>query len=330
MIAGTVPGRLASRQDLVNDADEPLIGAVVLNWNGLQDTLECIASLHRSTYRNIQIIVVDNASTDGSQHVLQRCHEVTILLRSRKNVGYAGGNNIGIRWALDHGAEYVWVLNNDTVVHPDAASHLIARMRQDPSIGICGSTLVYHDDRDTIQALAGAHYCPWTTRIAYVGQGRKLHERPNSPSIVESQLDYVHGAAAFGRTACLDAIGLMREDYFAFFEELDWASRLKGRFRLGWSPESVVFHKEGRTTGTNRDPSRRSQFADYYGMRNRILYTRRHHPVALPLVMGVVPIAIANRLLRRQLGHIPTLLTGAIDGLIGRDSWTRLRSPRRT
>lgn len=166
------------------------------------------------------------------------------------NLGFAGGNNVGLRYALARGdMKAAWLLNNDTVVEPKSLSALEERMAADQKIGMCGSVLVDYNRPDTIQALGGAWYSPWTTRAFHLGAGERFPESiPRDPSVVEGRTTYVVGASMLVSAAFLRVVGLMQEDYFLYGEEIDWAARGRGLFRLGFAPASVVYHKVGAST----------------------------------------------------------------------------------
>ena len=115
---------------------EPSVFIVVLNWNGLADTLECVRSLDAIEYQNRTVVVVDNGSANAEADQLEAARPGLIVLRSRENLGYAGGNNLGIRLALERGADYVWLLNNDTIVNPGCVTELVATGERDPQAGI--------------------------------------------------------------------------------------------------------------------------------------------------------------------------------------------------
>lgn len=291
----------------------PRVAVVVLNWNGKDDTLACLDSLARVAYEPLDVLVVDNASSDDSETAIRTAFPDLELIQTGRNLGYAGGNNVGIRRALELGADYIWILNNDTVVNPEAIDHLVARMESDPSLGICGSSLLYHDDPQIVQAYGGARYNRWTSRTRYLGQFESYDPEIDATA-VELALDMVSGAAAFVRRAFVEEVGLMCEDYFLYFEEIDWATRARGRFGLGVAPKSVVWHKEGKSAGTHREEWKRSELADYYGIRNRFLFTRKHHPLLLPAMYLTLPAAILNRFRRRQWARLPTLLRAAFLG----------------
>ena len=283
----------------------PVVFIVVLNWNGWRDTHACLGSLGRLDYPNAHVVVVDNASEDGSETRLRELHPELTLLQSGANLGFAGGNNIGLRYALEHGADYVWLLNNDTLVEPGALTVLVEKMRRDPGLGLCGSTLLYEAQRDTVQALGGARYNRWLGTVAHVGQ-HQPRTKPIDERAVEKQIDYLVGASMLASRSFLEQIGPLQDDYFLYFEELDWAARARGRFRLGYASKSVVYHKEGSSIGGNdRAKDIKSYTADLYALKNRVRFTRRFYPYALPTVYLGLLVALLNRVRRRQWDRVP-------------------------
>jgi len=278
----------------------PLVFIVILNWNGWRDTHACLASLTGLDYPNYRVVVVDNASEDGSEERLRALHPELTLLQSGANLGFAGGNNVGLRYALAGGAEYVWLLNNDTLVEADALTQLVTKMRREPDLGLCGSTLVYEAERDRVQALGGARYNRWLGAVRHLGQ-HQARTHPIDEGAVERQLDYLIGASMLASRPFLEQVGLLQEDYFLYFEELDWAARARGRFRLGYAAKSIVLHKEGSSIGgTGRAKAQKSYTADLYALKNRVRFTRRFYPYALPTVYLGLVVALINRLRRRQ------------------------------
>ena len=219
-----------------------------MNWNGWRDTDACLESLARLEYTNYQIVVVDNASADGSEEKLRERHPELTLLQSGANLGFAGGNNVGLRYALDRGAEYVWLLNNDTLVEPDALTQLVAKTQREPALGLCGSTLLYEAQRDTVQALGGAHYNRWLGTVAHLGQHEPWPQKLDTEKLerrVEGRLSYLIGASMLASRRFLETVGLLQPDYFLYFEELDWAARARGRFRLGYAASKYRLSQGG-------------------------------------------------------------------------------------
>ena len=234
-------------------------------------------------------------------------HDVPlVLIHTGGNLGFAGGNNVGLRYALGRpDIDAVWVLNNDTVVHRDAARELIGEVQREPGIGICGSTLLYYDRPERVQALGGASYNAWLALPAHIGESRPAADLPAADEVVR-RMAYVTGASMLATRPFLEEVGLMEEEYFLYFEELDWARRAAGRFRMGYAPGSIVYHKEGRSIGT-RGAGQKSALADFYFMRNRLLVTRRHFPRRLLTVRMALLLALANRVRRRQWDRVPMI-----------------------
>jgi len=337
----------------------PKVSIIVLNWNGWQDTIECLESLFRLDYPSFQIILCDNASTDGSIEQIKAWaqgevlatvrnedlayltvppvpkpilfREFTadlkwkdisnltpdlVLIQTGGNLGFAGGNNVGLRFALAQSdCDLAWLLNNDTIVAPDALLALVERMRQRPDVGICGSTLLYYNEPETVQALGGSIYSRWTARGGHLGGGTK-YDRFSSHEWVESRMNYVVGASMLVRRKFIEEVGLMSENYFLYFEEIDWATRGKGRFQLAFAPKSIVYHKEGASIGTGRTTTLQSKTSEYYATRNRVLFTARFFPLALPSVIAAICLSTLHRLIHLRIGNALVVLKACFDAAL--------------
>ena len=279
----------------------PRVAVVLVNWNGWQDTIACLDSLLPTLAPGSRVLVCDNASADQSLLHLTRWAQdklgatgfavqdrvtaeqggsqhdpALILVDTHANLGFAGGNNVGIRYALAAGFDYVWLLNNDTVVDNSTASALLQRMQQDPRIGMCGSTMFYFDQPQIVQCLAGSAF-DFTRAIGQpIGFGKPFDPATSIDS-VETHLAHISGASMMVSRAFLETVGLMDEGYFLYFEEIDWAIRAKGRFTMGWAPLSFVWHKEGGSIGSSHR-SRPSDTSLAYICANRLRFTRRRVP----------------------------------------------------
>lgn len=307
------------------DYDRP-VWIIVLNWNGAEDTINCIDSLLSMTHTGWRLAVCDNASSDDSLPQLRAAlserfdadwiempeAEVgkalpvsrAVLIRNAGNYGYAGGNNVGMRLALlDPAMTHCWVLNNDTEVTADALAEVMAHATQHPQQGIIGSTLIYHDRREIMQAAGGAQYNRWTGMVRMVGH---LQPASNTAMFAETHLDFVIGAAMLINRPWLEQVGLMDPSYFLYMEEIDYCRKGVGRFDLGYAPASIVCHKEGGSTGGKRATI--SELADFYNIRNRLRITWRHFPYAMPTVMGGLLITVANRIRRRQWDRVGMII----------------------
>ena len=237
-----------------------------------------------------------------------------VLIQTGANLGFAGGNNVGIRYiqARDD-YSFIWLLNNDTVIHADALVQLVNRMESVTGAGMCGSTVYYYHDPDHLQAQGGAQYVKWLGMGRHIGEGLPV-EQMIAPEQVEQQLDYILGASMLISKSFIENIGLMNEEYFLYFEELDWALRAKGKFCLVYAPDSVVFHKEGGSIGTDSSGINRSLTSDYYLFKNRLIVTRKYFPWLLPLVYMRLIVAMLTRVVFGKWQHARTigkiLLTG--------------------
>ncbi|OGU12264.1 MAG: hypothetical protein A2075_11490 [Geobacteraceae bacterium GWC2_58_44] len=227
------------------------------------------------------------------------CATLTVL-RTGANLGFAGGNNVGIRFARRQGdGAFFWLLNNDTVAAPDALDHLVARALAEDNPGIVGSTLFYYHRPDTVQALGGACFSKYRGRSRLIGLGRQWDEIPGETlRRVEQSLHWVSGASMLVSAPFCATIGLMEERYFLYFEELDWSIRAKGRFGLGYASGSVVYHKQGSAT----NEVGRSATSIYYKVRSRLKLYRKLLPAYLPFCLAATALeALVARKDRRGL-----------------------------
>ncbi|WP_341677870.1 glycosyltransferase family 2 protein [Niveibacterium sp. SC-1] len=299
---------------------QPHVTVVLLNWNGWRDTLACLESLLRSEYGNASVVVVDNASTDGSRAHIESwaATERTpgfaraafiaagealpfgalaagdlLYVQSPVNGGFAAGNNHGIRAALAGGADYVWILNNDTEIDCRALSALVQKVEDDPRIGMCGSLLVYYDAREQVQACGGVSFSYWRALGQQIGYGLNP-ANIDSGRILQQPLTYVAGASLLARSAMIREVGAFEERYFLYYEEIDWAERA-AHWKLAVALDSVVYHKEGGSIGT-ASRQKRSPLSQYYLNRNLILFYGRFHKMRLPVAIMRVCKELAQRI----------------------------------
>lgn len=237
-----------------------------------------------------------------------------VLVQTGDNLGFAGGNNVGLRYALARdNFEYVLLLNNDTVITPDSINRMVERMMEDQNAGMCGSTLLYYYEPDTVQALGGAVYSKWLGLTRHVGLFQKV-KRTIDRARVEHEMDYVVAAAMMVSKPFLKDVGLMCEDYFLYYEEVDWTLCASGRYGIVYAPESVIYHKEGSSTGANSAAGdEKSLKSDYYLIRSRLMVTRKFFPYALPTVYLGLSITLARRIGKGQFwGRLRTVLRVAL------------------
>lgn len=198
------------------------------------------------------------------------------LVRSGGNLGFAGGNNVGMQAAGLQRYSHFWLLNTDTVVRRDALSQLLQRAAADPKVGMVGSTLVHYHHPDRVQALGGGSLNPRTLVTSHIGAEQGLDAVPDSAAAVlavEAQTRYVVGASMLVTATFIAAVGPMCEDYFLYFEEIDWALRGSPGFTLGYAPRSVVYHKVGSSSAKVM-----SEFSERMFCRNRVRFIGRFFP----------------------------------------------------
>lgn len=288
---------------------------LILNWKNSKDTIECLESIVNAHDATIQgVVVCDNGSNDGSLDIIRNwfnSHSLSFsdvefrdnefsnrenrnnyvsdtfffLIDNAHNYGFAGGNNIGLKFIMNHSTyDFVFLLNNDTLINSDTVSKLLQYCQTNPKIGMCGSKVIYYHTPDKVQAYAGASFNPILGRAKHIGGFESIDVEPNVV-IVEKELDYILGAALMITGECLAKTGLMEDSYFLYYEEVDWATRAKKHgFHLGFANESIVFHKEGGSIGSSHKSSERSYLSDYYLVKSRLKYTNKFYPFLFPTV----------------------------------------------
>jgi GT2 family glycosyltransferase len=235
-----------------------------------------------------------------------------VLIRADRNLGYSAANNLGLRHAMaQRDCNAVWLLNNDILAHPDALDALLARL-QDPGIGLCGSTVLYHDAPDRIQCQAGARFCRLAAVSRLIGKDRGADE-PLPATLVERQLDHLYGASMLVTRNFIQAAGPLPEQYFLYYEEMDWMQRAGSGFVAGYAPASRIYHHKGASAGTGTRRTGRSASADYYLARSRLRFTRAHMPGALPLVLLLLLAEAGVELVRGHGSRVRTLLRAIAD-----------------
>lgn len=222
-------------------ASTPRVSIIILNWNGLEDTIECLESLRKITYPNYEIIIVDNASTGKDVVVLkERYGDYIHIIANDKNYGFAEGNNIGIRYALAKQSDYVFMLNNDTIVDADFLAELVRVAEEDDKAGILGGKIYYYASPNRFQSVGGRIYW-WLGYIEDisgqddVGQFERVAER-----------DYVYATAMLIKRQVIEKVGLLDSSLFFGMEDYDYCARApKAGFKVLYVPGAKVWHKQG-------------------------------------------------------------------------------------
>lgn len=250
---------------------------IVLNWNGKTDTLECLKSLRAITYDNYQVLMVDNGSEDDSVTTVRQAFPEVEILETGKNLGFAGGNNKGIKYALEKGCDYAYLLNNDTTVEPNCLKTLVDTMEADLKIGLVSSKIFYHSEPDILWFAGGKNN--WMKNSGgHLGLNQKDAPEFNH----QKEVEFLTGCSLLISRALLEKIGVLAEDYFLYYEDVDYSMRAQNTgYKTVYVPTSIIYHKVSRST----KPGSPSYI--YYHTRNRLVCAVRN---------GSLPIKIINYL----------------------------------
>jgi GT2 family glycosyltransferase len=251
----------------------PLVVNVILNTNRRQDTLACLESISASTYNNQKTIVLDNASTDGSVLAIRSVYPDVKIVELVQNMGYAGNNNVGIQEALALGADWVFVLNEDTILAQDCLEKLVSTAEAESGIGIVGPMVYHYDEPNIIQSAGVMLNNNW--RSIHLGQNEVDAGQFPRPH----QVDCISGCAILVRRSLVEQVGVLDERFYYYWEETEWCIRAK---KNGWAtmhvPAAKLWHK-----GVQRD-YQPNPSVTYYDTRNWLLLLSKHHaPLSIRL-----------------------------------------------
>ncbi len=242
----------------------PRVTIITINYNQLKVTCELLNSLRNLTYPNVEIIVVDNASKENPGEVIKKQYPEVQLIVSAENLGFAGGNNLGI---VASTGKYILFLNNDTEVDPAFLEPLVALFEKTPTAGAASSKILYYDSDNIIQYAGSSRIDPFTGRSKRIG----FMEKDNGQHNIQQETDLAHGAAMMVPKDVIDKVGMMPEFFFLYYEEVDWCESIKkAGYKIFFVPDSKVYHKESMSIG------KKSTLKTYYLTRNRVLYMRRN------------------------------------------------------
>lgn len=256
-------------------SEEPSVVVILVNWNGYPFTSQCLRSLAGVIYPNFNIIVVDNGSSDDSLSRLKKENPRCIYLKSAENLGFAGGNNLGIEYALKKGYDYIMLLNNDTEVAPDFLSRLVNVMveNREKRLGVVQPLIMYNHDRSMIWS-AGGKFRKAT------GDSHTLLERSvlNDTDVSEGYpVDWITGCCMLLTADCIRATGLLNPSYFAYYEDVDWSLRIRDNgYSLYVVPTAKIFHEAGSSSKKPNAEGTLHPIVFYYTSRNQLFQVRQH------------------------------------------------------
>ena len=246
---------------------EPTISIIIVNWNGKKDTIDCITSLKQLNYTNYQVIIVDNGSTDDSVKTFKSTFPGITIIEEKTNTGFSGGNNAGIKHALESSSDYILLLNNDTVADRDLLKKLIISTNLLPNGSILGPKIFYYDRPKTLW-FAGGQWIDEENRFGHLGDNEP--DGPNYDSIKE--VDYITGCALFASKETFKEVGLLDDNFFLTYEETDWCYRARKKgLKCIFVPEAKLMHKVAASFG-----GRTSPMYSYFMTRNLLLWAKKY------------------------------------------------------
>lgn len=299
------------------------ISIITVNYNGYEDTCSLIDSVV-SNHIEAEIIVVDNGSLKDEASKIQTRYPFVKAIRSNENLGFAGGNNLGIKAAT---GKYLFFLNNDTEFRGDATeinngiSSLIRTLESSKTIGMVCPKIRFSWDDSPIQFAGYTPLSPITLRNASIGYGEAERGQYNTAH----PTPYAHGAAMMAKREAVDSAGLMPECYFLYYEELDWSMMFKNAGYVIWyDPSLTIYHKESRSTGQN------SPLKTYYLTRNRLLFIQRNIPRRLHIIsylymtLMVAPRDILKNIIKGDFAQLKSIRRGIYDFYTNRQGYRKL------
>ncbi len=247
----------------------PKVFIIVLNWNGYSDTVECLRSLQKLSYPLYEIVVVDNGSTDGSVSRLRPEFSDILFIENKENLGFAGGNNVGMRHAMDKGCDYVLLLNNDVLVDPNFLDILVQAGEKDEQVGILGPKIYCYPETKQVWQCGLGGNINWKKGITMDRGFRAIRKGQWD---AQSEVDYVTGCALLVKKEVIERVGALDERYYLYYEEIDFCVRA-GRegIKTVFVPDSVIWHKVGGSSGGYDAPLQL-----YYTTRNRLLFMKTY------------------------------------------------------
>jgi hypothetical protein len=300
----------------VPDKTLPKVVAVVLNWNGLDDTVRCVESLAAIDYSELGVIVVDNGSRVFERGRVTKAFAQAVIIENDKNLGYCGGNNVAIDAALEAGADWIWILNNDVVVEEGALGAMLDCVDHSPRVAAVGGK-VFYADRPGVLWMTWGRITWLQSLIDIVGQ-----DCVDGPAYDGKRaVAWLPGCSLMMRADALREIGGFDDNFFAYHEDVDWAARARRHgWELWYTSAARVDHRVHSSSGGESDYG---GFRKYLSARNSILYARRHGNAFQIILMGVsilvtLPFQYGRRMLTGEASGVTMKVRGWLDALAGR------------
>ena len=290
----------------------PKVFIIILNWNNWSDSLECLESLENNDYHNYQVVIIDNGSKEKPQ---APSPEIKIIY-NKENLGFSGGNNMGIKYALENGADYVLLLNDDTIAAPDFLSRLVEAGESDEKIGAVGPKIYFYEDRNRIWSAGGK--LNWLyNKGSLRGWDQMDKGQYDFPKIQETP--HLTGCCVLVKKEVIEKIGLMPEDYFLYYEDTDWLMKARrAGYKCIFVPEAKIWHKISRSALAE------SSLYIYYHVRNGLIFAQRFAPwyikpfVYLDVGWRIIKQIIKLVLMPKKRSWAKAILLGIKDFYLGR------------
>ena len=291
--------------------NEYKISVITINYNGLKDTCELIESLPLED-KSIEVIVVDNASKEDEASIISSRYPQVKVISSEQNLGFAGGNNLGIKAAL---GRYLFFINNDTILRHQTSNirHLVSRLETDAKIGMVCPKIRFAWENHPIQFAGYTPLSRYTMRNRSIAFG----ETDKGQYDTAHPTPYAHGAAMMVKREALEKVGFMPECYFLYYEELDWSMMFtRAGYAIWYEPACTIYHKESQATGQN------SPLKTYYLTRNRLLFVKRNiqglrrYITYTYLLFVVAPRDICRYIMHRQFDLASATIKGIINFIL--------------
>ena len=291
--------------------EKPLVYIILINWNGLEDTLECLESLRKIAYPNFRVIVVDNGSKDNQAEIIKEKFPEIKLIKNKQNMGYVIANNQGIELALKRSADYILLLNNDTVVERNFLDILIKYAEQSKNVGILSPKILYYDF-NKIWSVGGKILPGGITILTGKGKDHNCY----TTEVIET--DFVSGCAMLIKRSVIETIGFLDPIYFAYFEDADFCLRAKNfGYKIVVIPKSVIYHKKSSSSGIRGSFRKLSPLQYYLLTRNQILFIKKFSRWKIASIIVTIAFRLAYLLVYNKLDieSLKSLVKGIIDGV---------------
>ncbi|MFT6273920.1 MAG: GT2 family glycosyltransferase [Halioglobus sp.] len=264
-----------------------------------------LSCLSRTEKQPVSFVRIDRSSAEAGNGAGDA---QVVLIDNGANLGFAAGSNVGLRFALaQQDMTHVWVLNNDTLVEPDCLKMMLRRLQCEAKPAVCGSMIHFFDQPELLQAVGGNRFNR-VTGSAACSEGRFTHEDSGLDlASIEGDLAYLSGCSLLLPRAFMESVGLMCEDYFLYYEEIDWFTRAAGQFTLCIAADACLYHKEGASIGSASSRGAASAVAEFHMFRSRLIFMRKHNAVYLWVCYLHSWSAVLMRLLRGEFRNARTV-----------------------